>query len=106
MMGLNILVSTVPIVVGEFDFGNRLSTILNLTREILRSCLVRIIISAGITSAIISIALVNVAISSVLCVTSVPMVVSLGALNVVLLYDLNPLLLLDGGILVDYDLLF
>ena len=105
-MGLDILVSAVPVVVGEFDLGDRLSAILNLTWEILRSCLVRIIISAGITSAIISIALVNVAISSVLCVTSVPMVVVLGAPAVVLLHDLDPLFLLDCSILVDNDLLF
>ena len=105
-MGLDILVSTVPIVVGEFDLGDRLSAVLNLTWEILRSCLVRIIISAGITSTVVSIALVNVAISSVLCVTSVPVVVVLGAPAVVLLHDLDPLLLLDGGIFVDDDLLF
>ena len=94
-----------PVVVGEFDFGNGLSIVLNLAWEVLRSCLVRIIVSAGIASAIISITIVNVSVSSFLLVSLVAVVVALRAL-VVLLYDLDPLLLFNGGILVDDDLLF
>jgi len=106
MVGLDILVSAYPLVVGEFDLRDGLSSILNLAWEILRSCLVRIIISAGIASAFCTIVHVYVAISAVFYVSSVSVVVALGALHVALLHDLDSLLLLVDGILVYDDLLF